>query len=204
MKAGDTPGVRLLESSRALKQIVLNGFIARSQRRVANVLGLSVNSRSSKTRLPAKYLYSSQLEFSLRLRPNRTRVFMTLQALRTLALLLLLTTASACAKKCPTPTAPDTIPRGHTATFEQMVAAQQAVKAFDTATNAYIACLQRQSDAELLKLEQRESDAKNKAERKKKLLRVLIQKQNAAVDVDQALAARFNEQLRVFKAKGSK
>ena len=82
-----------------------------------------------------------------------------------------------------------------------MVAAQQAVKDFDIATNEYIAYLQRQSDAQLVKLEQRESDPKKKAEQKQKRVRALIKQQNAAVDVGQALAARFNEQLRVFKAK---
>ena len=82
-----------------------------------------------------------------------------------------------------------------------MVAAQQAVKAFDTATNAYIACLQRESDAELVKLEQRKINPKKKEAQKQKRVRALIKKQNAAVDVDQALAARFNEQLRVFKAR---
>src|SRR5688572_1389948 len=107
---------------------------------------------------------------------------MNLKALRTLALLLLLlTTASACANKCPAPTAPDQIPRGNTATFEQMAAAQQAVKAFDTATNEYIACLQRESDAELVKLEQRKIDPKKKEIQKQKRVRALIKKQNAAV-----------------------
>jgi len=102
------------------------------------------------------------------------------------------------ASSCTNPTAPKNIPRGDKATFEEMVAAQKAIKEYDAAINAYNACLQAESDAEVAQLEQKEGDAK-----KKKLTDALNKKQDAALDADKALAARFNEQLRIFKAKSS-
>ena len=107
------------------------------------------------------------------------------------------------ASSCTSPTAPKNIPHGDKATFEEMVAAQKAVKEYDTAINAYNACLQTESDAEVAKLEQKEGDAKKKEARKKKLTEALNKKQDAALDADKALAARFNEQLRIFKAKSN-
>jgi hypothetical protein len=105
---------------------------------------------------------------------------------------------------CTYPTAPDQIPDGNTATLEQMVAAQKAVREFDQAIGAYTACLKLESDAALAQVDQGQEDAKKKEEQKKELERVQVQKHNAAVEADEALAARFNEQLKVFKAKNAK
>jgi hypothetical protein len=102
---------------------------------------------------------------------------------------------------CTYPTAPKDMPHGKTATLETMVAAQKAVKEFDAAITAYNDCLQTQSDAELAKIDQSDTDDKKKEARKKKVAQALLKKQNAAIDADKALAARFNEQLRIFKAR---
>jgi hypothetical protein len=105
---------------------------------------------------------------------------------------------------CTYPTAPDAIPDGNTATLEQMVAAQKAVKQFDQEIGAYTACLKLESDTALAQVDQSQDDAKKKDEQKKELERMQVQKHNAAVEADEALAARFNEQLKVFKAKNAK
>lgn len=105
---------------------------------------------------------------------------------------------------CTYPTAPESLPDGNTATLEEMVAAQKAVKAFDQQITAYTACLKLESEAALAQVDQGEDDAKKKEERKKELERMQVQKHNAAVEADEALAARFNEQLKVFKAKNAK
>ena len=125
---------------------------------------------------------------------------MNLKALYPITLILALATGNAYAE-CQSPAAPQKIPRGKSAGLEQMAASQKAVKDFDTATNDYVSCLQLESDAEIAKLEQSETDPKKKEERKKRLVRDVVKKQNAAIDADKALAARFNEQLRAFKAK---
>ncbi len=126
-----------------------------------------------------------------------------MKALYSLALLAALAAGNANAA-CSYPMAPDTIPDGNTATLEEMVAAQKAVKAFDGQINAYTACLKLESDAALAKVDSAQDDPKKKAEQKEELGRVQIQKHNAAVEADEALATRFNEQLKVFKAKNAK
>lgn len=120
-----------------------------------------------------------------------------MKALYPLAALAALAAGNAYAA-CTYPTPPDSIPDGNTATLQEMVAAQKAVKEFDKQITAYTECL---------KLEHEAAMAKNEGltdEQKQELERIQIQKHNAAVEADEALAARFNEQLKVFKAKNAK
>jgi hypothetical protein len=126
-----------------------------------------------------------------------------MKALHSLAVVAALAAGNSYAA-CSYPTAPDTIPDGNTATLEQMVATQKAVKAFDEAINAYTSCLKLESDAALAKVAEGPDDAKKKEEQKKDLERMQVQKHNAAVEADEALAARFNEQLKTFKAKNAR
>ena len=84
------------------------------------------------------------------------------------------------------------------------MAAQASVKEFDNATNTYVACLQTEADAASAKLDQSETDPKKLDEKKKKLQNEQAKKQNAAVDKDKDIAARFNDQVRIFKAKNTK
>jgi len=97
---------------------------------------------------------------------------------------------------CTYPSAPAKIPDGATAILAEMVAAQKAVKQFDEEINAYTACIKLEEDAQL-------KGDKLSAEQKKAIEAQQAQKHNAAVDADQALADRFNEQIRIFKAKGA-
>jgi hypothetical protein len=99
---------------------------------------------------------------------------------------------------CSYPKAPDKIPDGNTATLAEMIAAQQAVKSYDKDINAYTDCIKLEYDAEMAKDGTTLSDAKKKALEKRQ-----IQKTNAAVDEDQQVAARFNEQLKAYKAKAA-
>jgi hypothetical protein len=126
-----------------------------------------------------------------------------MKALYSLAALAALASGQAYAA-CTYPTAPDQIPDGNTATLEQMVAAQKAVREFDQAIGAYTACLKLESDAALAQVDSGQDDAKKKEAQKKELERMQVQKHNAAVEADEALAARFNEQLKVFKTKNKK
>ena len=126
-----------------------------------------------------------------------------MKALHSLALIGALVAGNAYAA-CTYPTAPTDIPDGNNATLEQMVAAQKAVRTFDSEINAYTACLKLESDAAIAKVDEGADDAKKKDEQKKELARVQVQKHNAAVEADEALASRFNEQLKVFKAKNAK
>jgi hypothetical protein len=99
---------------------------------------------------------------------------------------------------CSYPTAPTTLPDGATATKEEMIAAQKLVKKFDEEINAYTACIKLEEDAALAK-----GGTKLTPEQKSAIEQQQAQKNNAAVDDDQKLADRFNEQIRIFKAKGT-
>jgi hypothetical protein len=125
-----------------------------------------------------------------------------MKTLCSLALIALLAAGGVHAA-CAYPDTPKKLPRGKTATLDEMMAAQKAVKEFDAAINEYVSCLQVESDAAVAQIGARQSDPKKAEDEKNKLVRVLIKKQNAAIDADKALAARFNEQLKIFKARNA-
>jgi uncharacterized protein YfkK (UPF0435 family) len=98
---------------------------------------------------------------------------------------------------CIYPRAPEHIPDGKTATYDEMIAGQQAVKQFDADVTAYNACL----DMETRSFEQ---SGQFDANRLSELRAMQAKKNNAAVDEVQAVADRFNEQLRIFKDRDKK
>ena len=106
---------------------------------------------------------------------------------------------------CSYPTPPDHIPDGNTATLQEMVTAQKAVKDYDKAINAYVACIQLERDAAIGGLakpgDTPTADQKKAIEDRR---RVEIQKHNAAIDQLQSVADRFNEQVKVYKSKNDK
>ncbi|MFC4309317.1 hypothetical protein ACFPN2_09515 [Steroidobacter flavus] len=93
--------------------------------------------------------------------------------------------------ECAFPKAPASIPDGKTASEPEMVAAMQAFKAYNEEVNAFGACL--------------EEETKSKAAGTAQLMQLKTmqtKKHNAAIDELQAKAKLFNEQVRVFKARG--
>jgi len=122
-----------------------------------------------------------------------------MKALLAIAAIAGLSAASAHAE-CSYPPPPEKIPDGNTATKAEMIAGQQTIKDYDKAVNAYLACIKLEHDDVVGKL----GDKSATADQKKALQemeRVQVQKNNAAVDQLQSIADRFNEQVRVFKAK---
>lgn len=99
---------------------------------------------------------------------------------------------------CTYPTPPDSLPDGATATREQMLEGKKKVTEFDKAIVAYTNCLKLENDAALAK------SPDLTEEQKAEMQRMLDQKHNAAIAEDEALAARFNEQLKAFNAKNKK
>jgi hypothetical protein len=100
---------------------------------------------------------------------------------------------------CSYPKAPDAPPDGNTASKDQMVAAAQDFKRYNSDMNAYLDCLQLEIDAAVPK-----DPSKLSPDEKKKVAQhqsILTAKHNAAVDDLQANVGRFNEQLRIYKAK---
>jgi hypothetical protein len=115
------------------------------------------------------------------------------------ALLAIVSTAAVFAAPayadCPYPAAPTSLPDGRTATLDEMMAGQKAVKAYDKAVDEYVACIDKELEASLAK------NADLKPEQKKDMQNVEAQKHNAAIDQEQAIADRFNEQVKVYKAR---
>lgn len=87
---------------------------------------------------------------------------------------------------CEAP-APVAMPDGATATRDQMLAAQQQVRAYQAAMNEFVACI----DSEL------EGEGEQAPEEFKSLM---VSRHNAAVTEMEGVAAAFNDQLRAFRA----
>jgi hypothetical protein len=85
---------------------------------------------------------------------------------------------------CALPTAPTKVPDGATAVEADMVAAMQTLKRYDTDVNTYVKCLEFEAKQNRLSREEQ------------------ARRHNQAMDSLTQTAAKFNEQVRVFKAKG--
>jgi hypothetical protein len=106
--------------------------------------------------------------------------------------------AGAAYADCPYPAAPAKLPDGASATLQDMLAGQKAVADYNKAVNEYVACIDKEVDEAITK-----GGDKIKPEQKADMQRVETQKHNAAIDQLQSVADRFNEQVKVFKAKGA-
>jgi hypothetical protein len=102
---------------------------------------------------------------------------------------------------CSYPRSPDAPPDGASATKDQMIAAKHDFDRYNGEMNSYLDCLKLEMDAATPKDPSKLSpDEKKKADEQQK---VLVQKNNAAVDELQANVGRFNEQLKIYKAKAA-
>lgn len=118
-----------------------------------------------------------------------------------LTLVFALGSASYAHADCTYPRAPDKMPDGNTATKDEMVAGKNEVSRYNTEMNAYLDCIKLEIDAATPKDPSKLSkDEKAKADQQQKML---TQKNNAAVDELQAVVGRFNEQLKLYKAKNA-
>jgi hypothetical protein len=100
---------------------------------------------------------------------------------------------------CSYPASPAAPPDGKSATKEQMVAAAQDFKRYNGEMNMYLDCIKLEMDApapaDPSKLT---ADEKKKADQQHKMY---VKKNDAAVDELQAVVGRFNEQLKIYKAR---
>ena len=93
---------------------------------------------------------------------------------------------------CPFPKAPDTIPDGNTAAEAEMIEAMRAFKAYNEEVKAFQTCLDEETKA---RSASGGSSMSFKTMQSKKLA--------AAFDELESKAEKFNEQVRIFKARGS-
>ena len=119
-----------------------------------------------------------------------------------LTLIFALGSAAHSQASCTYPRSPDAPPDGATATKEQMITANHGFNRYNSEMNAYLDCIKLEMDSSAPKDTSKLSpDEKKKADEHEKML---VQKNNAAVDDLQANVGRFNEQLKIFKAKNAK
>lgn len=88
------------------------------------------------------------------------------------------------------------IPKGNSASKEEMVAGQRGVKKFMADMEAYLACIEEEDEQNRAGIE--EPDPIVEAQRDE----MLVKKHNAAVEDMEKVAAAFNEEVRAYKAKG--
>ena len=87
------------------------------------------------------------------------------------------------------------IPNGATASKEEMLAGQAAVKAYMSAMEEYLACIEKDEVDTLAAMQDITDEERTNREA------ALTKKYNAAVEEMELLAARFNEEVRAYKAK---
>ncbi len=94
---------------------------------------------------------------------------------------------------CTYPKSPDKLPDGTVASKDEMIAGKKLVEQYNSDMNAYLACIKLEYDKQLA------SDAATLTpEQKAELEKRQTQKHNAAIDELEALAGRFNEQIRAY------
>lgn len=88
------------------------------------------------------------------------------------------------------------VPNGGTATKEEMVAGQKAVKSFVSEMETYLECIVDEEQKTRAKMEDLEPEEEQQRED------MLTKKYNAAVDDMEKVAAQFNTEVQTYKARG--
>lgn len=109
-----------------------------------------------------------------------------------LGLAFSLGTAMSSADDCVAPDAPQ-VAEGEDSSLEQMLATQKAVKTFQEANLAYMACLEP-------KLAAAEANAKEGKEGAADTYMKMQETYNAAVSQEEEVAGKFNTEIRDYKA----
>jgi hypothetical protein len=99
---------------------------------------------------------------------------------------------------CTYPPPPAKLPDGNTATMEEMMEGKKAVTQYNKDINAYVACIKLEHETAVTN-----AGDKLTPQQKADMEKMEVQKNNAAVDQLQSIADRFNEQVRIYKAKQS-
>jgi hypothetical protein len=100
---------------------------------------------------------------------------------------------------CPYPAPPDKIPDGNTATLNEMVTVKKQVSDYDAAIGVYLDCIKQEHEDAVAKGGDKLTD-----KQKQDLDHMETSRHNAAVAQLQSIADRFNEQVRIYKAKNAK
>jgi hypothetical protein len=97
---------------------------------------------------------------------------------------------------CTYPPPPAKLPDGNNATMEEMLEGKKAVTQYNKDINAYVSCIKLEHETAVTN-----AGDKLTPQQKADMEKMEVQKNNAAVDQLQTIADRFNEQVRLYKAK---
>jgi hypothetical protein len=122
---------------------------------------------------------------------------MKMRAITTLVAGILLSAAANA--DCEYPKAPGNAPDGQTATEQEMLEGMRAVKDYNQRVTVYLECLEKEKNE---RIEAAGPDAP--ADQIAQIKTIHSKRHNAAVEELEAHAARFNEQVKVFKERGKK
>ena len=112
-------------------------------------------------------------------------------------LALALGSSAGMAGDCSGPDTPS-LPDGATASMEDMLAGQKAVKAYQAANLEYMGCLEKEfTAAEAAALESDSEDDKQAAQ---ETYQKAVDAYNAAVSQEEEVAGQFNTEIREYKA----
>jgi hypothetical protein len=100
---------------------------------------------------------------------------------------------------CAYPTSPEKIPDGNSASLSEMVTVKKAITEYDAAIGIYLDCIKQEHEDAVAKAGGKLTD-----KQKDELDHIETQRHNAAVALLQSVADRFNEQVRIYKAKNAK
>jgi hypothetical protein len=107
--------------------------------------------------------------------------------------------AAAASAECSYPRAPSGLPDGATASEEEMVNGMKAIKEYNNQVTAYLNCLETEMNT---RIESVGPDAP--PEQVEQIKAIHTKRHNAAVEELENIAARFNEQVKVYKAREKK
>ena len=113
--------------------------------------------------------------------------------------LLACLTAATASADCSYPKAPTGLPDGATATQEEMLGGMKAIKDYNNQVTTYLECLESEMNT---RIEAAGPDAP--ADQVEQIKAIHNKRHNAAVEELESTAARFNEQVKVFKSKDKK
>jgi hypothetical protein len=113
-----------------------------------------------------------------------------------LAGLLAGATASA---ECTYPRAPSNLPDGATATQDDMLKGMKDIKEYNAQVTSYLECLETEMNTRIQSV-----GADAPPDQVEQIKAIHNKRHNAAVDELESTAARFNEQVKVFKAREKK
>jgi hypothetical protein len=107
--------------------------------------------------------------------------------------------AATASADCSYPKSPTGLPDGATATQEEMLGGMKTIKEYNSQVTTYLECLEKEMNT---RLEAAGPDAP--ADQVEQIKAIHNKRHNAAVDELESTAARFNEQVKVFKSKDKK